>query len=169
MATNGTEWLIAKAVVRGKSHIDKNTPCQDCCDVQTSADGRWLVAVVSDGAGTAARSEEGARLVSQGITSSLIGEIPKIEARGPGVWLKDRVHAILIDLRERLRNAGDSIQDFNCTLVGVMVGPTGGFFFHIGDGAAIGSRVVVVDDGALGSDRGVRLWNDVVISEPEKR
>jgi hypothetical protein len=159
-------WLVTKAVVRGKSHIDRGMPCQDYCDVQVSHDGRWLVAVVSDGAGTAARAEEGARLVAQHVARSLLDEIAKIETRGPGVWLKDRVHATLIDVREQLRDAGPDIRAFSSTLVGVLVGPTGGFFFHIGDGAALGSHATLLD-GPGGDQGAIGLWTEIVISEPE--
>ena len=106
MPVHENEWLITQAVVRGKSHIDSNTPCQDACEVQTSDDGRWIAAVVSDGAGTALRAQEGSRLVAHDVAHALIAETPRIDQQGPGGWLKDRIQGILINVRQKLRDAG---------------------------------------------------------------
>lgn len=165
MPLNENEWLVSKAVVRGKSHIDKDTPCQDFCDVRTSADGRWVVAVVCDGAGSARKSDVGARVVATDVTSALIDATDEIEERGPGAWLKDYVYDVLIEVRKKLRESGDSIYDFHCTLVGVLIGRSGGFFFHLGDGLALAGKARCVE-----SQPGVRevsLWNDMLFSEPE--
>lgn len=184
-------WLITRASVRGTSHVDSGKPCQDYCDVRMSRDGRWLVAAVCDGAGSAARSDEGAQLVAQSITAGLIKDIAEVERLGPGVWLKDRVHAILLEVRRQLRAASADIREFHCTLVGAFVGPSGGFFFHVGDGAGVASRVIVrreelpVEPAAASGEQGTEgspaidtqvaaptedrlyLWEDLVISLPE--
>lgn len=165
MNARDDHWLIGKAVVPGTGHLDQGSPCQDYCEIETSADGRWLVASVSDGAGSAARGGEGAQTVTRWVTRELIGQIDEIERRGPGVWLKDRVHAILLDAREALRAAGASIYDFHCTLVGVLVGPTGGFFFHVGDGAAMASRAQIIE--TPDPEPQLQLWNGVILSAPE--
>ncbi len=161
-------WLITRAVVRGTGHVKLGTPCQDYCEARLSRDGRWLVAAVCDGAGSASRSDEGAQVVAEAVTAGLIAEISTIETLGPGVWLKDRVHAILLGARQHLRSRGGAIRDFNCTLVGVLIGPTGGFFFHVGDGAGVASRAVLKTeaDGDSVQDR-LFVWEDLVISPPE--
>ena len=165
MAVNESKWLITAAAVPGKSHLDAGIPCQDAWQVATTADGRWLAGAVSDGAGSAARAAEGAAFVTAEVVAALIAETARIDTRGPGVWLKDRVHAILIDVRERLRDMGSDIADFHCTLVGVLIGPTGGFFFHVGDGAALASGALL--DGPGAGDRKLQLWDKVILSEPE--
>lgn len=156
-------WVVTRAVVRGTGHIKLGTPCQDHCDIRLSRDGRWLVAAVCDGAGSAKRSDEGAKLVSEGITRGLINEIANFERHGPGVWVKDRVHALLLDARQQLRHKGGEMHDFACTLVGALVGPTGGFFFHVGDGAGVSSRAVITRDG----HEQLFLWDSITISPPE--
>jgi hypothetical protein len=159
-------WLIGKAAVQGVSHLAAGVPCQDYCEVETSPDGRWLVAAISDGAGSAAKAAEGAQIVAQSIVRGLIGEVARLERDGPGLWLKDRVYSILLDTRERLRRTGDDIRDYHCTLVGTFIGPTGGILFHVGDGAAIASRIKLVAR-AQAQVQELQLWNDVVFSEPE--
>jgi hypothetical protein len=159
-----SEWLITSAVVQGKSHLDSGVPCQDACHAATTADGRWLVAAVSDGAGSAPRSREASAFVARHVASALIAETAKIEARGPGVWLKDRVHAIVIEAREQLREMGPDIAEFHCTLLGVLLGPTGGFFFHVGDGAALASSAGLQETSGKAA---LKLWRKVILSEPE--
>lgn len=161
-------WLITRAVVRGTGHVKLGMPCQDYCEARLSRDGRWLVAAVCDGAGSARRADEGAQVVAEAVTAGLIAEIATIEATGPGVWLKDRVHAIVLGARQQLRSRGGEIRDFNATLVGVLIGPTGGFFFHVGDGAGVASRAAVRTevDGEVPHER-LFLWEDLVVSAPE--
>ncbi|HLH91468.1 MAG TPA: PP2C family serine/threonine-protein phosphatase [Xanthobacteraceae bacterium] len=159
------EWLVTKASVRGRGHITQNTPCQDAYDLQTTADGLWLAAVVSDGAGSAARAAEGSRLVASSIAQALIAAGPQVEKFGGG-WLKDRIQASLIDVRQRLRERG-ALADFHCTLVGLLIGPPGGVFIHIGDGAALASKVAPARDEAGYENGGITLWNEFTVSAPE--
>jgi len=165
VSVNEQDWLVTKAAVRGKSHMESGSPCQDACEVATSTDGSWLVAVVSDGAGTASRSEIGARLAVKHVASALLTQTQRLEAEGPGIWVKDRLHSALLEVREQLREAGGSLADFKCTLVGTLIGGTGGFLFHVGDGLGLASRVVLTTNGPNGS--GIELWHDLVLSEPQ--
>ena len=61
----GGAWRTAYASVIGTSHTKTGSPCQDAggCTVVKAVDGaEVLVAAVSDGAGTASRSEAGSAL-----------------------------------------------------------------------------------------------------------
>jgi hypothetical protein len=133
--------------------------------VQTTPDGVWLAAVVSDGAGSAARAAEGSRLVATSVVEALITKGPQVSKFGGG-WLKDRIQAALIDVRQDLRDRGP-LADFHCTLVGVLIGPPGGVFIHIGDGAALASKVAPARDEAGKDDCGITLWNELTVSPPE--
>ena len=56
-------WRYALASVIGTSHGTAGTPCQDACDCRLfweEGASPVLVAVVSDGAGSATRSQDGA-------------------------------------------------------------------------------------------------------------
>jgi hypothetical protein len=55
-------WQVIGAAVQGASHLKKGIPCQDAYATCTLPDGS-LIIVIADGAGSAARSEEGARHV----------------------------------------------------------------------------------------------------------
>jgi len=132
-------WNVYGAKVQGPSHVQTNTPCQDAFYTGVSQDGQWVSMVVSDGAGSAARAEEGSQLVAQVLSEKLLDIAALLNTRVPGGWINDFVIQQVIDVRELLRKkAGkDDIRDFHCTLVAALVGPSGGFLIHIGDGSLL--------------------------------
>ena len=136
--------------LRGAWHKAKNLPCQDCCRTKTKNDK--LVAVVSDGAGSARYSSIGARIICETLCDLLINsDIEHIRT--------DVTKAINV-AREKLLyhrlNAEKSLTgliNFSATMVGVFYHHNQGIFFHIGDGAGIAFK--------QGN------YTDLVISEPE--
>jgi len=136
------DWLLAKASVKGTSHINSGSPCQDASIIRTDHSGKWLIAVASDGAGSAKRADEGADFVTDKFANALTELSKELESQKPGSWVSDFVINVILKTRSHLRNqAGDEgIQDFNCTLVACLLGLEGGFSIHIGDGAIFGQR-----------------------------
>ena len=135
-------WITAKASVAGASHHKNKTPCQDSSAVIADASGKWLIIVVSDGAGTATRAEEGSSLVVDLFSNALLSLASELSFRKPGSWINDFVIEKILEVRKRLRlkAASEDIRDFNCTLVACLQGASGGFSIHIGDGAIFGGR-----------------------------
>lgn len=135
-----TNWVTAHASTIGAAHLRTNSPCQDACAVKVSSDGQWVAIVVSDGAGTAARSNDGATHVVNFFSTELLALSKELDQRPPGQWINDFVIAKVLETREALRLAAnsDDIKDFNCTLVACLLGTSGGFSIHIGDGAIVG-------------------------------
>ena len=136
------KWLLAKASVQGASHIKSGLPCQDSSIIQTNDSGEWLIAVASDGAGTATRAEEGANFITKQFAEALLKLSKELETKRPGSWVTDYVIEVILKSRSALRHeVGDkNITDFNCTLVACLVGQEGGFAIHIGDGAVFGQQ-----------------------------
>ncbi|MBR1756570.1 MAG: protein phosphatase 2C domain-containing protein [Alphaproteobacteria bacterium] len=136
--------------LRGAWHKAKNLPCQDCCRSKTK--NNKLVAVVSDGAGSAKYSSIGARIVCETLCDLLVNsDMAHIE--------KDVIKAITV-ARDKLilhrlnkSKTATGLVDFSATLVGVFYQQNRGIFFHIGDGAGIAFKQ---------GD-----YSDFVISEPE--
>jgi len=137
-------WITAQASVIGAGHIKSDKPCQDSNVVKLTKDNQWLVIVVSDGAGSAKRAEEGSSYVSKFMANELFKLIEELKHKAPGHWVNDFIIKKILTARLELRAmaGADDINDFNCTLVACLIGPEGGFSVHIGDGNIIGGYKV---------------------------
>ena len=67
-------WRVVGASVQGASHLEADLPCQDAHHYQSLSDGTLLLAV-ADGAGSAARSQEGSRCVVEQALATLAAEL----------------------------------------------------------------------------------------------
>ena len=127
---------IVAASVTGALHHHRKLPCQDCFKHVV---GKNLVAVVSDGAGSAKLGKIGAKI----ICSTICDLLKNADfARAP-----EKIKSAIKLAREKLMlhrlnqsKSEEGIADFAATLVGVMCHGNKGVFFHIGDGAAIAVR-----------------------------
>ncbi len=136
--------------LRGAWHKVKNMPCQDCCRVKTK--NNKLVAVVSDGAGSAKYSQIGAKIVCETLCDLLINS-NMTNIRNDVVKAIETARQKLLFHRHNVTKSASGLIDFSATVVGVFYHNNQGIFFHIGDGAAIAFRQ---------GD-----YSDFVISEPE--
>ena len=134
-AENG--WRVFGASVVGKSHLDKGLPCQDA-HAHVSA-GESLVAVVCDGAGSARHSELGAQFVATTLAQALARRLEQgasIEQLHDGMLLSSMAQ-VRGALEEMADNHGAVLDDYATTVVGVVMGPSVGVFFHLGDGVGV--------------------------------
>lgn len=130
-------WRVFGASVVGKSHLDKGLPCQDAH--AQAVDGSNLVAVVCDGAGSARHSDEGAQFVADQLVLALAARLhggAAIEELHNGA-LEAVLAQIRAALEEKAAAASTTIDDYATTVVGVVMGPDVGLFFHLGDGLAV--------------------------------
>ena len=134
-------WRYAYASVAGTSHDKSGSPCQDagsCRVVEASQGGPILLAMASDGAGSARRSEERARLA----VTLFLDEFGEA-CRERGILAIDRpfILAWLTKLRRRIwaraARAGTRAGDYACTALGAVVAEDSAVFFQIGDGAIV--------------------------------
>ncbi|BDS10026.1 PP2C family serine/threonine-protein phosphatase [Aureispira anguillae] len=141
---NNSNWIVAYASVIGNGHILMNLPCQDSCAHQRIND-TWGVAVVADGAGSAAHSDIGSDFVARNMAHCL-EEIVKREEwktadRLPTeeVWRTEALKALQI-VRQRLEQFATAkehkIPDLACTVLAILYAPFGILTTHIGDGRA---------------------------------
>jgi hypothetical protein len=144
-------WFVGGASVRGKSHAQGNTPCQDANKIKISPNGKWLALVVSDGAGSAKNSDKGSKLISEAFANSLISLSEKLDNNNPGAWVADILLYEILRSRSSLRDlaGSDSLKDYHCTLVAVLIGPSGGFSIHLGDGGILGASVDCINGKAI--------------------
>ena len=134
---NQIKWKVFGVSLAGFSHQADGRNCEDYHALQTVGNG-WLVAALSDGAGSAIRSIEGAKAICEGVVSAIssrlalsdqiVNEQVETSARS---WIEESIERVRSGL---LSKNHEAIAEFHATLVGVIAGQNGGLFFHIGDG-----------------------------------
>ncbi|HCB1498529.1 protein phosphatase 2C-like protein [Klebsiella oxytoca] len=123
-------WRVYASSVIGSSHRQNNLPCQDAFCSRNVGDR--LVAVVCDGAGSAAYSEQGAALVTQALCERLALFTVVPDEEQVVALIADARETVLLQAKERQLVAGD----FACTVLAVWLGETHSLVLHIGDGVA---------------------------------
>lgn len=137
------DWIYAYGSVIGSGHLLNNTNCQDHCDVHNFED--YIIAVVSDGAGSYEHSEKGSKLVvslsathfHSAVKENKWNESNKLPNKDE--WQQVAIKA-LRRVREDLYNYSINEQlDFkslSCTIIVVVAFKHGLLVTHIGDGRA---------------------------------
>lgn len=136
--THNAAWLVGAATVRGTGHEKQSLPNQDAFRLLRNEDATILAAVVSDGAGSAPRAEEGARTCAEIMAQRLFetGTAVSSGKLSPSV-IRDRVLQAIIEVRTTLDPSGLHLKDFHHTLTGLVITPSGGLVVQIGDSPAI--------------------------------
>jgi hypothetical protein len=127
-------WLCLAESVRGTSHVERDSECQDYCEVQVE-DSSAFVFAVADGAGSAKLSAVGAK--------SAVAQFCA-EARALGVT-ENATRESVFAATEKIRSAiiaeanarGCEVRELASTLLGGYVTPNRSWFFQIGDGAIV--------------------------------
>jgi hypothetical protein len=129
-------WRFAAGQAMGSSHEKLGKPCQDRMSCVLVADPLTLIAVVADGAGTAAQAHLGAE-----IAVATVSSIAQLGVRAGRTDFKDLLREGARLARERLVEAAQDKQvaprDLACTLLAAIVAPIGGAALQIGDGAIV--------------------------------
>lgn len=139
-----SNWKYISASVLGTSHGRTEIPCQDSsgCRVFTGQGGfEVLVAVASDGAGSAKRSDEGSALACSLFLQEMeallgpdgSGDVREITQEFVKNWLTSFQREVAL----RAEHEKLSPRDFACTLLAAVIGGDCAVFSQIGDGAII--------------------------------
>ena len=134
-------WRWAGACAIGVSHVRSALECQDragCLTVESST-GPVIVAVVSDGAGSAKEAARGATIVCSEFHRRAISYL---RTGGALVDIDDEIVADWIDsIRDRISAVAHfsalKPRDYAATLVALLANDEHGVIIHIGDGAAV--------------------------------
>lgn len=135
-------WKFGFASVVGTSHAKSATLLQDACraEVLTNKGGaEILLAVVSDGAGSAAQAHIGATLACE----LFLADVKSYFASGGTVshlsqefitWWIERFRQAV---RQQAETSQHVIADFACTFLAAVIGPDCAVYFQLGDGAMV--------------------------------
>lgn len=135
-------WVYAFGAAPGTSHIKAGSTCQDSCTcevINSKENGEILIAIASDGAGSAKFGETGSRLICNIIKEEINSFLDK------GFCLKDINRETVVEWIEEFRiealniaeDNGGYIRDYACTLIAAIVGLYKEVYFQIGDGAIV--------------------------------
>lgn len=120
--------------ITGGLHLAKQKPCQDF--YQYACSGNKLVAVVSDGAGSAKYGKIGAKVVCETLVNVLINTPLKNTEEAVKKAIQMARGKLVIHRLNKSKSEPE-ILNFSATVVGVVYHKNHGVFFHIGDGAGI--------------------------------
>jgi hypothetical protein len=135
------KWRYTFHSTIGTSHLKVDLPCQDAClctVLQTNLNESVLIAVATDGAGSALRADFAAQLAC----NSFVEQSQTLFARG---GVRDVTYGFFFDWIQRFREAvaeqaaeeGLTMREFACTALAAIIGEQEAAFFQVGDGAII--------------------------------
>jgi protein phosphatase 2C-like protein len=138
-------WRVAFASAIGTSHQAIGTACQDAsgCEVLQVNDNTILIAVVSDGAGSAEHSDVGSERAVSAVTNSIRsyfldegGSFAQLTRADAIRWLQTVQSVLEAEAGEH----GHDTKEYACTLLVAIVGTGSAAFMQIGDGAIVVSQ-----------------------------
>jgi hypothetical protein len=136
-------WRFAAAARAGTSHEREQLPCQDSyqCSVAPTPAGDAFVAVVADGAGSAAESARGSALICRRLTAHITADLHEVEADGAETWLRQRLAGTRADLLAEADSLGLPPRQLAATLLCAVLAPGWSVFAQVGDGAIVTPEV----------------------------
>jgi hypothetical protein len=131
-------WRVVGAAAPGTSHTRLGLPCQDALAYQAGDHG--LLVVLSDGAGTAERSQSGAQTAVQAALVSLTVSLEASLPADPAAW-QEALCAAFVDARSALQSLADFEQQplraYAATLILAAVTAGQLAVAQLGDGAVV--------------------------------
>lgn len=140
-------WRVVGASVIGTSHSRSGAPCQDTHiyrQIETKI-GCVLLIAVSDGAGSAARSEEGSRLACSSFVTAAEQHLGTSDVFPGRSFYLDWLVAFQEEVRSLARDAGVEPRDYACTFIGAVVAENWASIGQIGDGSVVAAGDEVDD------------------------
>jgi len=134
------DWRVAACAVAGPGHHARGLGCDDSFAWQTR--GQWLVACVSDGAGSAPHGAIGARIGARTVCDVAALLLPDDLATPDDQAAVEQAIAIGVGaaraaVERDARDRGAHPRQYHATLVGIVAKGTEALLFHIGDGAGL--------------------------------
>ncbi|MEK7832591.1 MAG: PP2C family serine/threonine-protein phosphatase, partial [Acidobacteriota bacterium] len=137
-------WKYGFASVAGTSHLKTALPCQDASRAEIAVDQNAhevLIAVASDGAGSAAQAQLGSVMAAEFFIAKVKthfdggGSLEQLTGGFIENWI-----AAFQQTAASWAGDGATIQEFACTLLAAVIGNEQAIYFHLGDGAIVESE-----------------------------
>lgn len=129
---SGSDWQLVAASVAGRAHERRGVGNQDAFAAATAADGSLLLAV-ADGAGSAERSAEGARVAADTAVASLAAG----GALDSGARLLAAFRQARSAVSRKAERSGIPVREYASTLLLVCAGADSVGALQLGDGAVV--------------------------------
>lgn len=140
-----SSWISAWCSVLGSSHILENLPCQDNTKVEYLIDTDFVIAAVSDGAGSCENSQIGSKFLVDNSISKL-SEYIKLKISGSNQfdlknedWRRDAFsifQELKIDLKEKSVELNVDFKSLSATLIVAFSNGKSIYCANVGDGRA---------------------------------
>jgi hypothetical protein len=134
-------WRFAGASVLGTSHVGSGAPCQDAhrsALYRDVAGADVLVLCACDGAGTAARADEGAQLA---VAAFHVAAQRHFAANAAADFDEHALARLVAEARAAIEagaaQVGEKLRAFACTFLAAVIGPATSGFCQIGDGVMV--------------------------------
>ncbi|TAG76086.1 MAG: protein phosphatase 2C domain-containing protein [Oscillatoriales cyanobacterium] len=134
------QWEIVGCSAIGTKHVTGGTPCQDAVFYEMISD-RIIIGAVSDGMGSARRSDVGSKLAVQTALSQIKStqcwlNQPKND-EGAREIFRSVLGQVQAALKREAENGGYSVKDLNCTLLAFVATPEWLAAMQVGDGLIV--------------------------------
>lgn len=134
------QWEIVGCSAIGTKHITGGTPCQDAVCYERISD-QIIIGAVSDGMGSARRSDVGSKLAVQTALSQIKStqcwlNQPKND-EGAREIFQSVLGKVQAALKQKAENEGYSVEDLNCTLLAFIATPEWLAAMQVGDGLIV--------------------------------
>lgn len=137
-----SEWSYICSSVIGSKHSEVGLPCQDASDcklVRQEDAGEILIAVVSDGAGSAQYAQAGSATACASFIYQIRGSLD--ETGNLSFLTVDFVKEWIITLQSEIKRIAaqneSSAREYACTFVAAIIGNEQSVFAQIGDGGIV--------------------------------
>lgn len=130
----------------GRSHVERDLPCQDSnCVVPAAEDGTW-VAVIADGVGSAPRADVGSRIAAREAASFCAEHLPPDRSlTGTYSMVRTAMNYALKQVLRRAEADGEPSASYDTTLTLAIYDGARVIYGHAGDGGLFALR----SDGGL--------------------
>jgi hypothetical protein len=150
-----SNWRVAHASVIGSSHLKNGVVCQDaghCRIIGLDDSNEILLAIASDGAGSASKSEVGSQFVVDSFLDFFEEKIRSVHMQMiDRSMVLDWIKNLHIKIEEMALEENILPREFACTMLAAIVSRDEAIFFQIGDGA-----IVVAEENS--SEYGYMFW-----------